>query len=105
MIFEPLWESAQRAELTLVDGGLCHWHLRKDKQLTIKEIIVLPKKQGQSIGRSILEKLKTKGASSIFAKCPVDLLSNGWYKKMGFVLERTTPTRTGRKVNEWRLQL
>lgn len=42
MIFETLCESAKRDELILVDGGFCHWHLRRDGQLTIREIIVLP---------------------------------------------------------------
>lgn len=26
MIFEALFESAERGELILVDGGFCHWH-------------------------------------------------------------------------------
>ena len=39
MIFETLYESAQRGELLLVNGGMCHWHLRRDGQLTIREII------------------------------------------------------------------
>ena len=105
MIFEPLWKSAQKGELILVDGGLCHWHLRKDGQITIREIIVLPGSQRRGIGRAILQALKTKGASSIFAKCPCDLESNGWYERMGFLLKNVSKTRTGREINEWRLRL
>lgn len=88
----------------MVDGGFCHWHLRQDGQLTIREIIVLPKMQGQGIGKVILEELKERGADSIFAKCPADLPANGWYKKMGFELESTERTRTGKKMNCWRLR-
>lgn len=106
MIFEPLQESAQRGELILVDGGLCHWHLRRDGQLTIREIIVLPRWQRQGIGRKILESLKlTKGATSIFAKCPADLSANEWYKAMGFQHQGTETTRSGRRLELWRLLL
>ena len=106
MIFETLSESAERGELILVDGGLCHWHLRRDGQLTIREILVLPERRGQGIGAAILDTLKAvAGATSIFAKCPADLPANGWYAAMGFELEGTETTRTGRKLKLWRLRL
>ena len=38
MIFESLMDSVERGELLLVDGGFCNWHLRRDGQLTIREI-------------------------------------------------------------------
>ena len=101
MIFETLWESAQRGELLLVDGGFCHWHLRKDGQLTIREIISL--KPGQ--GSFMLDVLKAKDPVSIFAKCPVKLEANEFYRKKGFTLEGTEKTRTGRELNLWRLSL
>ena len=103
MIFEPLMQSAHRNELIFLDGGLCHWHLRRDGQLTIREIIVLPERQGQGIGKRILEILKSKGAVSIFAKCPADLKANGWYEHMGFTLEGTEVTKSGRELKKWRL--
>jgi len=106
MIFETLNESADRGELILVDGGLCHWHLRRDGQLTIREILVLPEQRGQGIGKAILERLKyTSGASSIFAKCPAELPANSWYSRMGFACDGTETTRTGRQLNLWRLRL
>lgn len=102
MIFETLHESAQRGELLLIDGGFCHWHLRRDGQLTIREIIST--KPGA--GSAMLATLKTTpGALSLFAKCPVDLPANDWYRRRGFELERTETTRTGRELNLWRLQL
>lgn len=106
MIFEALWQSAQRNELILIEGGFCHWHLRKDGQITIREIIVLPEKHGQGIGTDILLKLKSvKNAKSIFSRCPTDLAANKWYKEKGFSLVGIETTRSGRKVNCWKMKL
>lgn len=106
MIFETLNEAARQGELILVDGGMCHWHLRRDGQITIREIIVLPPHQRQGIGMAMLEKLKAvEAVSSIFAKCPYDLPANEWYHKCGFIDEGTETTRTGRWLRLWRLQL
>lgn len=102
MIFETLYESAQRGELLLIDGGFCHWHLRRDGQLTIREII----STRPGAGSAMLDQLKVvTGAVSIFAKCPVDLMANDWYSRRGFTLETTETTKTGRKLNHWRLVL
>ena len=106
MIFESLWPAAQKGELILVEGGMCHWHLRRDGQITIREIIVLPKHQGIGIGKFILSCLASvEGATSIFAKCPVDLDANGWYEHMRFNLEGIETTKTGRRLQLWRLTL
>lgn len=102
MIFETLYESAQRGELLLVDGGMCHWHLRRDGQLTIREIIST--KPGS--GSQMLYRLAMNPhATSIFAKCPADLPANEWYEKKGFVLEGTETTKSGRILKLWRLSL
>lgn len=103
MIFEILNKSAIKGELILIDGGLCHWHLRRDGQITIKEIIVLPEQQRQGIGTIMLAILKTKGADSIFAKCPAELSANGWYEKREFILEGQQKTKSGVVLNLWRL--
>lgn len=102
MIFETLYESAQRGELLLVDGGMCHWHLRRDGQLTIREIISTRKGAGSAI---LAQLRQTPGASSLFAKCPVDLAANDWYQRRGFVLEGAETTPSGRRLNLWRLPL
>ena len=102
MIFETLYESAQRGELLLVDGGMCHWHLRRDGQLTIREII----STRPGAGSEMLAHLKhVPGALSLFAKCPADLDANVWYQKRGFALERVETTKSGRKLNCWRMTL
>jgi hypothetical protein len=102
MIFETLFESAQRGELLLIDGGLCHWHLRRDKQLTIREII----STRPGAGSEMLATLRAiDGADNIFAKCPVDLEANGWYGRRGFVSEGEEITKSGRRLKLWRLQL
>lgn len=102
MIFETLWESAQRGELMLVEGGLCHWHLRRDAQVTIREII----STRPGAGSEMLARLKrVPGAESIFAKCPADLKANEWYARRGFELEMSETTRSGRRLNHWRLAL
>ena len=106
MIFEPLMESAERGELILVDGGFCHWHLRRDGQITIREIIVLPGQQRLGIGAAMLERIKrTPDATSIFAKCPADLPSNAWYAARGFTDEGTETTKSGRALRLWRMNL
>lgn len=102
MIFEALHEAATRGELLLIDGGFCHWHLRRDGVLTIREII----STRPGAGRNMLATLRqTPGAIAIVAKCPVDLPANEWYQKRSFMLHSTEITRTGRAVNIWRLAL
>ena len=101
MVFEIIYKSAQQGELLLVEGGFCRWHIRRDGQLTIYEIIST--KPGA--GSKILEILKKKPVNSIFAKCPVHLKSNEWYPRQGFELEATVTTKSGDKLNHWRLIL
>ena len=100
VIFDALYESAQRGELLLIDGGFCHWHLRRDGQLTIREIISTRPGAGTNMLNFLMLVPK---ATSIFAKCPADLEANAWYEKKGFMLENTEITKTSRKVNWWRL--
>lgn len=102
MIFEALHEAAKRGELILVDGGLCHFHLRRDGQLTVHEII----STRPGAGSEMLARLKQiEGAASIFAKCPADLPANGWWQRRGFTCEGEKTTRTGRRLKLWRLCL
>lgn len=101
MIFEAIHDAAKRGELILLDGGFCRYHLRRDGQLTIHEIISLR----HGVGSTILAYLKRTGARCLVAKCPADLNSNQWYERKGFVLVSTEVTKTGREVNVWKLVL
>ena len=98
MIFESLYDSAKAGELILCDGGYCRWHLRRDKTITIYEIIATR----PGVGSEMLELLKTHGLP-ITAKCPSDLPANEWYSKRGFELVTTETTKSGRVLNVWRL--
>lgn len=102
MIFETLYDSAKRGELLLIDGGFCHWHLRRDGQLTIREIISTKPGAGSAM---LTELMLTPAASSIFAKCPTDLPANAWYERSGFLHEGTEITKSGRELKLWRLPL
>ena len=102
MCFEQLAESAGRGELLLIAGGLCHYHLRRDGQLTIREIVSTRK----GAGREMLAHLRAvPGALALFARCPADLPSNAWYAAQGFVFEGAIRAKSGRIVNAWRLGL
>lgn len=102
MIFDALYESAQRGELILIDGGLCHWHLRRDGQLTIREII----STRPGAGTEMLARLMAVvGATYIVAKCPAALESNGWYHRRGFTCVNVESTRSGKQLNVWQLRL
>jgi hypothetical protein len=107
MVFEALYEAAKENRLILVDGGMCRFHIRKDGQLTIYEIITTIKNAG--IGRFILGQLKIfaalNNAKSIFAKCPVELNANKWYQANGFKWECVEVTKSGRELNHWRLYI
>lgn len=109
MIFETLNESNERGELLLVDGGMCHWHLRRDGQITIREIIVEYGRECQGIGRKMLDEIiwrtRDDDTRCIFAKCPAELAANGWYDYMGFELIGVETTKTGKALNLWRLPL
>lgn len=105
MIFESLSKSAESGELILVENGYCRYHLRRDGQLTVYEILVLPRARRQGIGAQMLDALKYTGATSILAKCPAELEANSWYNVMGFECEGTGITSTGKELNLWRLSL
>jgi hypothetical protein len=102
MCFEQLHDSQQRGELLLIAGGMCHWHLRRDGQLTIREIL----SNRPGAGTAMLETLRrTPGATRIVAKCPADLPANAWYARRGFIVTATEQSKTGREINVWTLDL
>lgn len=103
MIFQPLHESNLRGEFY---GAICHWHLRRDGQITIREILIEQGEQGRGQGAAFIERLKrVPGAVSIFANCPASLPANGFYEHLGFELESEIPTKSGTAMRQWRLWL
>lgn len=109
---ERLIKARDNGEIILIDGGMCVYHLRRDHQLTITEILSTRK----GAGSEMLEMLKqVKGATSLFAKCPADWKANKFYEKHGFQLEKVEgqPVKKkqkgffecGKKINCWRLLL
>ena len=102
MIFDALYESAQRGELMLIDGGFCHWHLRRDGQLTIREIISTRAGAGSEM---LARLMAVPGATCIVAKCPATLAANAWYERRGFYCIRGETTKSGQLINLWQLRL
>jgi len=95
VIFDALYESSQRGELMLIDGGFCHWHLRRDGQLTIREII----STRAGAGSEMLARLMTvPGATCTLA-------ANEWYARRGFHCIRGEATKSGKLINVWQLRL
>ena len=105
MIFETLSDSAKRGELLLIRGGICHFHLRRDGQITIREIISTRPGAGGEMLEMLKQTAVKAGATSLFARCPDDLPANGWYAHEGFLLSGSEVAKSGRKLNKWRLPL
>lgn len=102
MVFESIYESAQAKELILIDGGFCRYHVRKDGDLTIREII----STRPGAGTEMLNMLKeNKKIYSIFARCPARLEANKWYQKKGFEMEKKEKSKQGAEILCWRLRL
>lgn len=97
MCFEQLHDSAQRGELLMIDGGMCRYHVRRDGQLTIHEIIST--KPGAGV--EMLRHLTAQPCRVIVAKCPADLPANEWYARRGFVRTGEEQTKSGRMLNIW----
>lgn len=100
MIFVILSEAAKKGDLLLVDGGLCHFHRGGDGVVVIAEIIVLPEKRREGIGRKMIESLRKRFPySPMKAKCPTPYKEgNAFWKGMGFILKGTKD-----KLNIWEL--
>jgi predicted acetyltransferase len=103
--FELLFRAQKNETLLLIDGGMCHYHCRKDGQCTIRVLISTKSGAGSSMLKTVIERAEQKGMSFLLAVCPADLASNKWYKNKGFVLDHTKNSKTGRLLNVWTLSL
>ena len=99
--FIELYDSVKKDELILINGGICQFHIRRDKQLTIHVIISTRLGAGSQMLEKLIKIGKKERAICLFAKCPSNLLSNNWYEKKGFKKIDTEILKSGTKVNSW----
>ena len=76
--------------------------------MTLYHIVVAPTARRQGVGRALLAALEAVGRDTdclrIALKCPIDLVSNRFYERYGFVLNGTIEGRK-RPLNLWTLSL
>lgn len=88
--------------------GVVNWWSRRDQVVVLYNIAVSPDMRGHGIGLLLLESLlqwsRLHGATAITLKCPVDLPSNEFYSRVGFVLSRLESGKH-RPLNCWTLTL
>lgn len=104
-----LAESEAKGCLEVIkDVGFAHYHHRRDGQTTIYSLAVKKDRIGEGWGRLLFYRVLCSaiesGSTSVLAKCPDDLKSNGFYKAMGFQLESVEPGKK-RSLNVWRYKI
>ncbi len=97
------------SQMELVEGiGACYYHIRKDEQVTIRKLAVLPECQKQGWGRLLVYRVICKAIeekkTSVFLKCPSNSIANQFYEKLGFKLE-TTEQGKNQPINHWRYRI
>jgi len=106
-MLHTLRKPANEGRVWIVEDGLLEFNLLKDKQITIHIIVSTKPGVGSQLLERLLDYAREHDATCLFAKCPTDLKSNTWYKKKGFKLVRVEDpkSKSGRKLNVWRLPL
>ena len=85
MIFAALLEAAERGELILAPGGMCRFHRRRDGVVVIREIIVLPERRREGIGRILIQEIRSRHpGADLVARCPEEYEANKFWEAMGF---------------------
>ncbi len=85
MIFAILNEAANKGDLILVDGGMVHFTVRRDRVVTIHEIIVLPRMRRKGIAQKMIRQLQDENPGyRLRALCPVGYESNKFWEGIGF---------------------
>src|SRR6185312_2332177 len=90
-----------RNELFTSPHGAAYVWRRRDGQTTIHAIVSDARGDGSALLQRIIEDSRTRGQTSLTAKCPAGLAANDWYRRRGFVLDHTEPGKA-RSLNVWR---
>lgn len=108
-----LAESISRKEILIIENdkhviGFVHYHHRRDSQTTLYNIVVLPERRRQGIGKRLVDALVQEalslGKQWIVLKSPSELPANEFYLGIGFHLWKKE-TGKRRKLNVWRLYI
>lgn len=85
MIFVVLNQAAEDDEVIFVEGGMCHFSLRRDKTiLTVHEIIVVPRYRRQGIAERMVQRLREENPGyTLKAECPCEYPSNKFWEGIG----------------------
>ena len=80
--------------------AFAHFNRKKNGEVMLYEIAVDPKMKRQGLGKALLDYMGTP----MLLKTDADNIeSNAFYKKWGFVLLGSKFTKSGKKVNVWKL--
>lgn len=101
---KSLERAKQRGELYVDTAAMAYVWRRRDGQTTLHAIVSEQPGQGSALLARIVADCRTRGQTSILARCPVDLPSNDWYRRRGFALAGTEPGKL-RPLHVWRLAL
>lgn len=104
-MFAELLDAQNKNELILVENGISRFHIRRDGQCTIREILSTRLGVGSAMLATIIQRAKYRQCRTILARCPVEYEANAWWEKRGFILDRIETTRTGKQINVWIFQL
>jgi ribosomal protein S18 acetylase RimI-like enzyme len=108
-----LAESISRKEILIVENdeqviGFVHYRHRRDSQTTLYNIVVLPERRRQGIGKRLVDALvqeaQSLGKQCIVLKSPSELPANEFYLGIGFHLWQKEPGKQ-RELNLWRLYI
>jgi ribosomal protein S18 acetylase RimI-like enzyme len=104
-LFKSLEESALVGELILRDGGILQFHRSKKHPgvVTIYILLVMPEAQGQGVGTSMLDELKSRpDVEEIRATVEDGSPANQWYEHRGFTKVASRVAKSGKVLNIYR---
>lgn len=109
-----LLESIRRGELLVCRetqgtiAGIVHFRLRKDDQVTLYNLVVLPSHRRNGIAHRLVDALsdlaKEHRKQFIVLRCPELLSANSFYQHYGFKLA-TQEEGKHRRLNVWQLNI